>query len=685
MKKNLLLWFVISICATVIKAEISISNPLQSPVVEKVNGYAKFTSNRVYGEPGCPLLPAKKFTFLVPPDADLSSVSFHLQGLEEMDIEGVYKVNPALPPVSREGHVWQTNRNIKDGKDVDIYSSNEYYPNSYIQEISVGEMRCYKLVEVRVYFAKYNCTTGKLKTLTNGRLVLNVKKTDTKTNTGYVLPAKFKKLVKNITVNYDDMAAAYNSNFTFSRNSKYVIITESSIQSASTKLEALVKSKQDHGFDVEVITEDDWGGGTGSDAADNIRDWLKDNYVSNNIEYVLLIGSSLPTSGKIPMYDDAPTDFYYEQLTGSMKDDIMVEVTAGRIPVYDNDISTLDEIITKIIDYENKPKNEIGWRPHTLFAAKPYASDTPGDFMFEAFKEEFIDIAGWPLYRIYDDEYGEPLGDPDETKCTKTSVVNAWKNNDFGVVLWMTHGLATSASDIMNSSSTSDLGDEYPPIVFMGSCLNAKIEEDDNLSYYMLKNAGIGSIAGTRVTWYGDGQKEFEGTSTTQGLMYHFLEGITLDSLPTGDAYVQAVSKCTDKKWWNNIQGYNLYGCPDVGIFTCANSTPIEDISIGPAKKQASVRLIATLTKNNKVHFMVAAGMGNKDVTLTVYDARGNIIHTTAQKKYVMDSNKLNKLYTWDLNKSGTVSSGVYFGVVNVKDGVTGEVVCVRDKFVLRK
>jgi hypothetical protein len=689
MKKSLLLWFAISVSAAIIHADISISTQLKSPTVTNVNGYAEFINNRVHGKPGCPLLASESFIFLVPPDADLSTVSIHIQGLNESVLDGNYEVKPASPPFSIEGPVWPEKRNIVDGKDVDVYSCDKYYPESYIQDISVGKLRCYKLVKVRIYLSRYNPISGKIKCLEKGKLVLECKREALERDVKYKIPVKFKKLIKNIAGNYDEFASAYNSVFSFSENTKYIIMTESSIQSASTKLEELKDSKIKQGFDVEIMTESDWGGGTGDRAAENIRSWLEDNYQSMNIEYVLFIGDPSTSNGKVPMKNaetrSRPTDFYYEALSGEWKTDLEAEVTAARIPVYDNDMNTLDNILTKLIQYENQPKSEIGWRTYTLFATKPYASDTWGDFMFETFKEEFIDVAGWPLYRIYDDEYGTPQGNPDETQCTKSAVVNAWKSKNFGIVLWMTHGSATSASDIMSSSSTPELGDEYPPIVFMGSCSNATITNSNNLAYAMLKNAGIGAIGGTGITWYGDGQKEFEGTSTTQGLMYHFLEAVTMDSLSAGDAYVQAVSKCVDREWWNNIAGYSLFGCPDIGIFTCANSTPIIDMSTVPAKIQASAHLIATLTKSNEVQFMLAAGKGNKDITLTIYDARGNVLHSITQKKFIKDSYRFSKLYTWDLNKNGPVSSGIYFTAMNIGDSRTGRVVSVKDKFIIRK
>ena len=116
----------------------------------------------------------------------------------------------------------------------------------------------------------------------------------------------------------------------------YVIITSNAIESNSHELDFFIRMKEIDGHTVKVITEDDFGGLTGqypNDRADKIRQWLKNNYVTMGIDYVLLIGDPDPDDfkysgdwvGEIPMKmcypryfrigDGAPTDLYYSDLT----------------------------------------------------------------------------------------------------------------------------------------------------------------------------------------------------------------------------------------------------------------------------------------------------------------------------------------------------------------------------------
>lgn len=116
----------------------------------------------------------------------------------------------------------------------------------------------------------------------------------------------------------------------------YVIITTDDIYSNSEYLGFFIKMKENDGHSVKVVTESDFDGLTGqypNDKADKIRQWLKNNYVTMGIDYVLLIGDPDPDSfkddgdfvGEIPMKmcypryfrvgDGAPTDLYYSDLT----------------------------------------------------------------------------------------------------------------------------------------------------------------------------------------------------------------------------------------------------------------------------------------------------------------------------------------------------------------------------------
>lgn len=119
----------------------------------------------------------------------------------------------------------------------------------------------------------------------------------------------------------------------------YVIITTSDVVAHSSRLAYFVKVKEAIGHTVRVVNESEYDGLTGqypNGRAERIRQWLRNNYVSLGIDYVLMVGDPDPDDpldpsdpiGDVPMkmcwpryfswlYRESPTDLFYADLTGN--------------------------------------------------------------------------------------------------------------------------------------------------------------------------------------------------------------------------------------------------------------------------------------------------------------------------------------------------------------------------------
>lgn len=183
----------------------------------------------------------------------------------------------------------------------------------------------------------------------------------------------------------------------------YAIITTEAIKKHSKVLGKFIQHKKSLGFTPYIVTEKQFGGGTGPDAADNIRKWLHSHYKKMKLLYVLLIGKPHPDSGTIPMMAEGTdmkafryqisqgehpharraTDMYYMDCSGPVIDldgdgifgsqgdfkpgeglDNVWDVLAGRIPYYGEDsphgkYADLDAILQKTINYENASFTEV--------------------------------------------------------------------------------------------------------------------------------------------------------------------------------------------------------------------------------------------------------------------------------------------------------------------------------------
>src|SRR5690554_1744505 len=328
--------------------EMTLSLPeIKCPVSRDADGKGVFGNYAVHGKTGEPMLPMQSIKILLPPLADLNSLKAKITDSIIKDIDGKWEIAPTPPavPSSSTNKIYSDDSNIVNGFDMGIYSKDKFFPESFIRYTMSGHMRIWRVVEVIISPYQFNPVTKQLRMLESANIVLTF---DEKTKDASVpgssifidkISEKWGSMFKNGFINFEDIAPEYRSNYKDAKSSNgsgiysgslpgYAIITTNQIVNLSNKLSDFISSKQNRGYNVYIVTESDWGGNTGDIAAENLRSWLQSNYISKNIEHVLLIGNPNPSTGNVPMkmtwprynYDtdkEAPTDMYYAELTGN--------------------------------------------------------------------------------------------------------------------------------------------------------------------------------------------------------------------------------------------------------------------------------------------------------------------------------------------------------------------------------
>ncbi|NLE57715.1 MAG: hypothetical protein GX616_05095, partial [Planctomycetes bacterium] len=510
----------------------------------------------------------------------------------------------------REVVVWPDDKTIVDGKDTAIYGNAAFWPGDDVRLLATGRLRKWRLAQVAVPLVKYDPVDRRLQKLTAGKLIVACERPVS----GRSLTAAGRDqvewsdrigedAVRRLAVNYAEQNGEYEAltsagvlkagpMFNPAVTPRFVIITTSAIQTASTKLANFVTHKQSQGFDVSVVTESEFGGGTGDTAAENIRNWLISHYVTDNIEYVLLIGDPRPTTGTVPMKilyprntsETVPSDVYYADLTGNWNLDgdayygeysgDMVsggidrfwEVIVGRIPYYGT-IADLDNILQKTMDYQNQPIGSVAWRRNALLPMKDPDATTLIYRLGEQIKNDTLVPAGWSYHRVYDLAYS--LTPPPETMpCNMTNVTNVWKGGSFGLVVWSTHGTATEAVSVMNTSYAAQLSDNFPAMAFQCSCNNAYPETTGNLCYTLLKKGVVSAVAATRETWYEKGQMNFRATPTNNGMTYRYASRIVGDNATAARAFYDTTMGLDPggALYWQNYVAFNVHGDPSTSL-----------------------------------------------------------------------------------------------------------------------
>ncbi|MBN2159377.1 MAG: PASTA domain-containing protein [Spirochaetes bacterium] len=605
------------------------------------------------GRTGAPDIPYKVARVILPPDADLSTVRVFPKDAVLEKVIGAQNVRPTAPPMKWDGTrsipIWPPDRNIVEGRDIDIYGKNALYPESVIGRVHTGMMRGWKIATIPVALFQYNPATGELLRVRSVTPEIRYSKIPgAKTKVPRFNSLAFQKSMNSLAVNYTSAAPMYSMSGGSSwSGSGYAIITTNAIigdwgdTTGSTELLNFISHKDSRGFTVYVATEDKvyvydkdtkqivirtesgWWDGTddpaGDPAAESIRAWLVNNWAAENLnlEYVLLIGNPDPGTGSVPMKkinshardtEYIPSDYYYADLNtnwdldadnrfgefsiyvegnpassgdygykGEEKGiDGLYEVVVGRIPFY-GDMTDLDGILTKTINYQTADYYDTIWRKRILLPMVPSDAYTHGYQTGEAIKNDIITLkSGWSYYRIYNTinnfsglaiEGVLNLQPPVETSpCNNNNVINVWRNYKPGVVAWWTHGAQQHAIDVIQKSELVNLSNDNPAFIFQCTCRNAWPEDSNNLSYSLLKTGGIGTIGGTRDTIYSGDQG-----STNKGIMYEFAKelirndytsGYALSNLRDNLILVEGYAEVA----FNNLCAFNLYGDPEVGL-----------------------------------------------------------------------------------------------------------------------
>ncbi len=614
---------------------------------------------------GKPKLPAILRTFLLPHNADLSTVAVTMENSVEKNVEGTFSVQRAKTYQTALGPV-----------DVEIEESNtrvesDIYPKLTLVN-TTGLLGNCKMVTIEINPFRQDTVENSMTEFVSGNLNITY---DTETiSEKKSIVSWVDTQLKRIAVNYSDMISNYT--LTPEVSPHLAIITTNAIVSGSQSLTSFIASKEAKGFSVSVVTETEWAL-SAADRSDALRNWLRANYEEQQISYTLLIGDPTPTVGDVPMKmtlamatpigSDCPTDYYFAELTGDWdlnkngwfgegKLDLGVggcdkyaEVAVGRIPVYNGEYAILDAILDKTIAYENATAEEVQKRKSVLLIAEPSDPYTPSFEFAELIKKEYTEPNGWGSFRIYEDSYGDVV--PDLSPTSIDNVTNTWNANSFGLCTWQTHGNEDVAISIMHSDSTKNLCSETQTMIFQGSCLNAKPEDQNNLAYALLKTGAIGTIGATRLSLYLTGQNNPKDKKPTNlSLCYYFARFAIEEKEPIGVILNRLKSEVDGdfRGAWLNYCDYNVYGDPTISLYSGAGqATPI-----GLHQNLDRQNILVSSNSNGIELTLPKLSSG----TVVLYNASGRVVYSqTLQKssKTVIPSNG--------------IAAGIYFLSLNIE------------------
>lgn len=340
------------------------------------------------------------------------------------------------------------------------------------------------------------------------------------------------------------------------RGNSLLILTNEHFLSTSTEIGNYIAAKKADGFNVDVATENNYGGGdlTGIDRAKKIREYLKSVY--KNYDFLLIIADPTTNGNDVPMivarpedaedpsYELVPTDMFYAELTedidsngngvyGEHEDEIEYgfELIVGRIPIYSENTVATDTILRRTIDFIKEKPNKASYRLKVLFPTTisyyanqdgAYTPKMDGAYVAEYLREDSIKEP-FTSKLLVEKSGIDPSEFSTEDALTYESMIDNM-NDSYGTVFWAGHGMPDYSvrtiwggdgnnngipetyqfelySETFVDTETISRVSALTPFVYQGSCLNGSIHNPGSLAYALLRHLSVGVVGASQVSY----------------------------------------------------------------------------------------------------------------------------------------------------------------------------------------
>ncbi|MCP4631670.1 MAG: hypothetical protein GY855_01995 [candidate division Zixibacteria bacterium] len=313
------------------------------------------------GNPGEPALPSRGAQILIPAGHSVADISIVCKN--KILLGKDYLLAPIGPPVplseslSESQYLPQPNETI--------YALDDVFPANKFENIGVQVFRGYNILILKLTPVEYYPTTGRLYYCPELKVIVNTSSSD-RTNTMYRGQTEDISEIRS-KVDNPEMIKSYADISSNSRDAyDLLIITNAEMADAFIPLKIY---HDNEGIQTEIHAIDgiSWN-------PDLVRDYIRDAYTNDGIEYVLIGGDDDIIRAKntyVIAWEepaaDMPTDLYFGCLDGTYnydgdnmagepgdgenggEVDLIAEVYVGRAPV--GDVSEAERFVSKTLQY----------------------------------------------------------------------------------------------------------------------------------------------------------------------------------------------------------------------------------------------------------------------------------------------------------------------------------------------
>ncbi len=475
---------------------ISIQSSFDAPTIKTMRDgklHIEMESLMNTMEAGLPSVPVKTFKVALPAGKEWNSIQV-TDGMFLRDIQRG-QLERALPqmPISWMG-TKKENLVHSDAPDyARAYPENIYsFSRQYLHGVEILIVNVYPVIEKNHteinIFSQVNLSIG----------YRNSSRTETK-----LFPHQMQEVRQ--FVDNSEVLANYKAREEQKPGMDYLILATPKVMAYAgvNSLTDLLKGLANRGLNAKVVSLTTVDAFTGADRIEKIRNYIREEYKSNGIQYVLMVGRSVksdtepyfparPLWSKIKAYfgywttveESVPADAYYSFLDGTFNAnnndkwaepndgdnggdvDFLPEVTVGRV-VVDNDTQLQNFVRKTLFTYTNKLAEETALLGEELFPelnlyGDDYMNQLVGECTDHAYKTTGYS-ANWKLTKFYDKE----------SSWTGSQAQSAISNSQISMVNHLGHS-NNSTNMKLSSSNIPNFKNAKPFVFYTQGCLAGK-------------------------------------------------------------------------------------------------------------------------------------------------------------------------------------------------------------------
>jgi len=404
--------------------------------------------------------------------------------------------------------------------DLNVYKTNAFFPAGAARAGRLGQLRDLAVGGAEADGAQFNPVMRSLRVYTALDLRLNFGGQNTRifgdSNLMSLWNLPFQHLYQNTLVNYSTVVAnlANIAHFLFC-GEQVLVITSAGLRPAADTLAA---ARTADGLDSRVA---EVGSGPGQIGTTNtqIQSFIRSELnarCAKRLSYVILVGDTanvptfhVPTAEGVDFDGTIASDLPYALANDT---DLFADVAIGRIPA--GDLTTANQVVAKIIGYEDSPPFNFGFYSHATFTSYFQGAGPTDQRGFTKTSETIRNAllaSGYTVDRVYTDDstavnptsYYDGTSIPAELQKpgfawsgTTSDVVSDWNAGRF-IVFHRDHGAPSGWAN--PSFSTTDIpslaNGNLLPVVFSINCASGKFDDlTPNFAEQVLQRSGGGAV-----------------------------------------------------------------------------------------------------------------------------------------------------------------------------------------------